>query len=299
METLVRTQNNIATVNELLFDKPTAAINLDTLRNSATHLLVGGSMPSTRPVQHYDFLTWIHQLYEDTLGKEMLMSPIHISGRHSKRIRTSPSEIINPKDPCPIERLNINRLVTSIFDNDKTIVGGEEFVPSIAVSYTEKGIEVAMGTKAWACANMNIFGAKRWATYGSNKVSFEDLKTLIKANLQESTNSFEQDLHTIEKLQQKTCFIDMQRQHTAELFEIAVDNNYRKKKDAVLNITQTVKLTEEILLKRVKLERELTYWDFTQAGTEHLKGDSQDMVSLLPTIQAFNSYVCSLPEVSL
>jgi hypothetical protein len=291
MSNLIRTQEELATVTELKFDNPTAAINLETLRNSATHLLVGGSMPSNRPVQHYDLLTWLHQMYEDTLGKEMTMSPIHISARHSKRIRTSNTEIISPKDPCPIERLNINRLVTTIYDPNRTIVGGEEFVPSIAVSYTEKGIEVALGVKAWACANMNIFGQTRWATHGKNKVSFEDMKTLIKSHLVNSQLKFEQDLETIERLQSNEISFNQQRYHIAELFEAAVDNNFKKKKDSILNISQTVKLTEEIILKRKNLERELTYWDFTQAGTEHLKGDSQDMVSLLPTIEQFNNYV--------
>lgn len=294
---IIRNNNSIETVSEILFNEPTAAINLETLKNSATHLLVSGSMSAARPVQHYDFLTWLKQSYEDRINDEAVLAPIHVSGRHAKRIRIDNNEIINPKDPCPIQRLNINRLVTTIQPPSGIVTSfGETLMPSISVGYNEKGIEVAIGLQAWSCANMNIFGKTRYATYGADKVSFDELKTLIlnQINVMGSTSDIYHE--AVEKLNQKEMNRNVQETLTAQVFEIAVDNNMRKKKEAILNISQCVKMSEEIMRKR-NTQDTFTYWDFTQSGTEHLKPSEQDMISLHPTIQNFNEWVCNKADV--
>jgi hypothetical protein len=286
-------QANLPTVSELLFDKrPTAAINIETLSKSATHLTVSGNLPATRPVHHYQFLTWMQQEMEDRLGDEVIIEPINISSRHANRIRISPDEVIDRTLPCPIERLNIQRLVTRIILPKQIEMGGDKFNPSFAISYTDKGIEISYGTNVFACANMNIFGSSRWSTYGSARLNFEDFKTLIKAKMDTWHDAFDVNLHLIEQLQNKPMTLVRQRQEVSKIFESAVTANLAKKKDNILNITQTVKLQEEILAKRIGLQSDsMTWWDFTQAGTEHLKSDRQDMVSLFPTIQNFNNHV--------
>jgi hypothetical protein len=289
----MKNQAELETVSEVLFAPrvSTIEINIETLSQSATHLMVGGNLPTSRPIHHYQFVTWLQQEFEDAMGSEAIVEPIHVSARHAKRIRISPDEIILPKDPCPIERLNIDRLVTRIYSPNKTNLNGEDVCPSLAVSYNDRGIEVAYGANVWVCANMNIFGGKRWSTYGTNKVSFEDLKTLLQAEMQRWSDSFNQDCEIITGLQGKVIELEDQRQSVAQLFEVAVQNNLRKKKDWILNISQTVKLQEELIKKRENFNRDLTWWDFTQAGTENLKPDRQDMISLYPTIENFNQWV--------
>jgi hypothetical protein len=301
METIITNQNEIPTQSEILF-KPkqtTAQINIETLSNSATHMTVSGNLPPSRPIHHYQFLEWMQQEFEDSFGEEVILDPIYISARHAARIKFSPEEIINPKEPCPIERLNIQRLVTRMRVEQFTTIGGDKFNPAFGISYTDKGIEVVFGTNVWACQNMNIFGTDRWSTYGSNKLHFEDFKTLVKDKLRTWGDSYERNLDTILKLQSTDMPLDVQRKQVAMLFESAVQNNYAKKKDYILNITQTVKLQEEILAKRIGLQTEqLSWWDFTQAGTENLKPDRQDMVSLYPTVQNFNNYVIEQCELA-
>jgi hypothetical protein len=290
-------QFNIETVESLNFNKQTtAAINLETLRNTIASLNVGGTLPKNRPVAHHDFITWISQEFEDALQVDAIIEPIHISARHSQRIKVDPNEFINPKDPMPINRLHVQRLVTKIYSPIVVNVGQEKICPSIAISYNEKGIEIAYGANVWACANMNIFGKSRWSTYGRDGINYESMKTLIQAQLNDWERAFERDLNIIERLQRKACDLDKQRLEVAKLFEVAVRANTLKRKETILNTTQCIQLQAE-LLKRRDDEQANTWWDFTQAGTENLKPTNADMISLHPTIELFNDWVCKSAEI--
>lgn len=143
---------------------------------------------------------------------------------------------------------------------------------------------------------MNIFGSTRYATYGADKVSFDTLKDVVKATLGQWKEHFQRDLKIIEALQAKPLSFIEEEQAVHTLFERAVDNNMRKKKDWVLNISQCVKFKEELIKKRNTNEA-LTWWDLTQAGTEHMKPYSQDMISLYPTVQSFNAWVADRCEI--
>lgn len=291
----MKNQAELETQTAILFnDKEMAMpINLETLTNSAIKYVVGGTLPPSRPINHYDFIQWIQQELEDVVQDDVIIEPIYISKRHTNQIQVGrDNQTFRKHEPCPIELLNIDRLVTRVHSKTVTNLRGQEFNPSFAISYNDRGIEIAYGTNVMACSNMNIFGDSKWSTYGSNKVNFETIKTLIRAQMSIYKESFAEDLRTIEFLMDKECNIDDSRKAVAKLFEIAVETNVLRRKDNILNISQCVKLQEELIKKFNTAENNnISWWDFTQAGTEHLKPNTQDMVTLYPTISSFNNWV--------
>ena len=292
MEAIIRNQAEIETINTVDFkNKTSIALNLETLSNSATNFTATGGLPATRPIHHYQLIRWIKDVIEDNTMCGVEIEPIHASLRHTKRIRFSADEIINPKEPCPIDRLNIERVTTKLNVKGHSLTAGEDVINySVAVSYTEKGIMIATGANVFACSNMNIFGENIYATYGSKKYNFEELKSVIQSTSSEFNRRLMHDFDKINNMQSELLTLEKEREIVHEIFKVAVDQNMQKKKNHILNVSQTIKFQEE-LIKRRNNKGELSMWDLMQSGTEHLKGDRQDILTLIPTIKTFNQFV--------
>ena len=283
-------QIQIPTVEEIKFAGSTAKVNLETLSNTTTHLQVSGQLPKSRPIHHFQFVDWIRDEFSVITGKDTVVEQITITKSHSRRIRMSVDEVINPNDPCPIKALNVERLVTRIYLPETDILGADELTPAIAVGYNEKGLEVAYGTNVWACANMNIFGSRHLKTYGEGKVPFEVLRDGLISMMNQWDTNFSRDKAAIRMLQETEISIDKVHQMTGKLFENAVEFNNRQRDKRIFTTGQCIRLQEE-LLKKYHSGNAITAWDFTQAGTENLKPDSVDLTVLLPAVKGFNDFV--------
>lgn len=292
MEAIIRNQAELETINTVDFkNKTSISLNLESLSNSATNFMATGGLPASRPVHHYQFIQWLRDVIQDNTRQEVEIEPIHASLRHTKRIRFSADEIINIKEPCPIDRLNIERVVTKLNVKGYAHEVNQDVINySVAVSYTEKGIMIATGANVFHCSNMNIFGENIFATYGSNKFSFEDLKRVITTDALQFASKLDEDHRTISKLASTYLSPEKEAEIVHEIFNLAVNQNLKRKGNNILNLSQTVKMQEELIKKRDEKET-LTYWDLMQSGTEHLKGDRQDILNLIPTIKTFNHFV--------
>jgi len=283
-------------VDSLLYDKPSIELNFETLKKTATDTLASGGHKPSRPLQHYEFIQWLEQKIQDKTGKETILEPVIVSRNHSRRINFEGS----PKDPCPVDQVLIQRLVTRIGLKDHEIeAAGEKLIPCFAIAYSDDGIEVSFGSNVWMCANMNIFGSTIYRTYGKDKVSFEDLQQAVLGQINTFSSRHEQNSNIVKALYDIAIPVEKQRLWEAEIFETAVRANKLKTKDLILNLSQTTRLTEELLRKRDlnPTGGSMTAWDFTQAGTEHLKPISQDMVALYPTVEKFNTWVIEKAEL--
>lgn len=297
--------NSVPTVSELLFDKSTAEINLETLKNSVQTKGTYGEMPASRPVQHFEFLNEIVDRFGNRMG-DIIQEPIYVAKSSSKRIRLPHQEEIAAKEPCPINRFVFERIATRLSTNVKiTDENDGGYSPAIGISYNDRGISVCMGVNVWVCSNMSIFGGKLWSTYGQGKVSYDDLINIIDSRINTWEQSFEEDMERINRLKEHTISIETQHEWTAQIFETAIRANakaFREDKDLILNVSQTSRLTEELCMIRDKKElatgsTDLTAWNFVNAGTENMKptGDNpQDLVSMYPTLEKFNSHVLEL-----
>ena len=281
--------SNIPVLNEVDFtQKGALKFNFETLKNTANEQLARGGMPPTRPVEHWQFFQYTKQLLEDSTSMGVDMSPIYITPNHAKRVMWKGAK----NEPVPVQHLLVTRAVVLLRSTIQAEVAGEQVSPTIAISYNERGLEVAFGENVWACTNMNIFGGTRFSTYGQNKRDYNHLKDLLKEYTSTTKDRHERNVNTIGKLADVTMELPKQRELQAKLFEKAVEFN--GKTGDVLNITQNVRMTEEIIKRRNFKENQggvFTAWDFTQAGTEHLKPTANDLVSLYPTIDYFNNFV--------
>jgi len=284
----------IPVATELLFEQPTLQLNFETLKESATDQLANGGMKPSRPVQHFQFIQWLQQeIGESAAIADPILEPITVSRSHSKRISFDGS----PKDACPIDKFLIGRLVTRIGLDYEIEVAGEKLKPCFAISYNDDGIEVAFGSNVWSCANMNIFGSTVYRTYGHDKLAFEVFKDVILAQISTYKERHNINCDIIDKLSKVELDVTAQKLWEADIFEIAVKANKAKRKDLVLNLSQVTRMTEEILDKREHSDA-FTAWTFNQAGTQNLKPDSQDLVSLYSTTEKFNSWVCDKAQVA-
>lgn len=281
--------SNIPVLNEVDFtQKGALKFNFETLKNTANEQLARGGMPPSRPVEHWQFFNYAKQLMEDATSQSVDMSPIYITPNHAKRVMWKGAK----NEPVPVQHLLVTRAVVLLRSHIETEVAAEKISPTIAISYNERGLEVAFGENVWACTNMNIFGGSRFATYGANKRDYNHIKDLLKEYTTTTVERHTRNVELISKLNEVELDVPRQRELQAMLFEKAVEFN--GKTGDVLNITQNVRMTEEILKRRLKKENtesNFTAWDFTQAGTEHLKPTANDLVSLYPTIDYLNNFV--------
>ena len=286
----MRNQLDLQTVSGLSFTE-NSQINLETLSNSAIDQLATGGFKPSRPIEHHAFITWINHQLNKEFNRTMI-EPISISKNHARRINFKGK----PDDLCPINQVLITRLVTRIFVPDLQIAeANEKLIPAIAISYSEQGIDVAFGTNVYACSNMNIYGSQFFSTYGSNKFTFENLKELIKVKVKTLASINDNNAQIIKNLHEK----ELSKQETSiiinNLFEKAVVANMnRNQQESILNVTQVVRMQEEVVKRRIikqVCDEPFTAWDLTQAGTENLKPLSNDMLTLYPTISRFNRFI--------
>jgi len=286
----MKNQAEINTVSGLSFTE-NSQINLTTLSNSAIDQLATGGFKPSRPIEHHAFIKWVNHQLEKQFGSTII-EPISISKNHARRINFKGK----PEDLCPINQVLITRLVTRIFVPNRSLsVANESLIPAIAISYSDQGIDVAFGSNVFACSNMNIFGSTFFSTYGHNKMNFENLKTMIKSKimlLDEINNDNSVIVHNLNDI---TLNEERVRITLNKLFETAVIANMnRSTQESILNVTQVIRMQEEVLKRRVIKQvndQPFTAWDLTQAGTEHLKPLSNDMLTLYPTITKFNKFI--------
>jgi len=284
----------VDTKQEVLFNNPVEKFNLTMLRNSANEQLARGGMPSNRPVMHHELITYISQLYEDTVGA-VQMSPIYVSARHAKRINFKGTA----KDACPVSNILVERAVVQLSapKMEKELELGEwingridktKIEPTIGISYNDKGISIAIGTNVFVCSNMCVLGGTSYSTYGPRKMSFENLKDLVKEKILKTKEKFEEDIKLIQKLSEFSLAKSEQKLLCSDFLEHSIKNN-NNRKATILNITQSVAMTREVMTKREEKDGsdDLTGWDMFQAGTQNIKPDNTDMVIIHETLEKF------------
>jgi hypothetical protein len=297
--------DKVETINSLLFQPTEKAreINLETLKNSVSIQGDYGQMPAARPVQHYEFLEQITDIFGNKIGN-VIQEPIFVSKNHSKRIFTDKANMVAAKEECPVKNYLFDRVTTRI-STDIQVKDDKDkgYSPAIGISYNERGITVCMGVNVWVCSNMSVFGGKLWSSYGSTKIAYEQMIELFKAQVGSWEKSFEEDMQKINRLKEHTINVQTQQEWTVKMYEKAIRANsqvFKQDRDLVLNQTQLTSLTRELLVKRDTAEvngNELSAWDYVNAGTENLKADTQDHASMFPTLQTFNNHVLELVAV--
>lgn len=188
-----------------------------------------------------------------------------------------------------LRRVFANVRLTNFDDADLTM--------NLAISYTQKGIQVGFGTNVKVCHNQNMLGTGRFvADYSAfNKYSRgEEIKTDLKGIfakigtwLTDAEKVYITDKDTIKKMQEsvidaQTMFTILGILHTTRVCCDTSDKSIRYKGVTYpLNQMQLNKFTEG-LVKKQQEQKYVTAWDFYNCATELYKPYSCEQNLILP-----------------
>lgn len=279
-------------MNELIVfekDQKSKDISLGLLKQTASLAdPFSGLLPNSRPIEHWQLIEQISETVDKAKLKYKL-DPIWISKGESKKIRQ-----LDPDNVGIPESYLFQRLVTRI--NILT----PDFVQhgvntSIAIGYTERGIQIAFGANVKICSNMCIFGGNLMHTYGDNKMRYDKMMQLVEKNIQELDSIAKRDFHILDRFRDTP--INQQEMITSigELHIQAVQGTYFGGQSP-LNIGQVsnltkglVKLTPDILT--TSNDNIISLFDFYNMGTEILHPSKTEITTLLPDTLQWGNYL--------
>ena len=175
----------------LSFEKGNATLTLPELSKTIRLELAKGGLPKNRPTEHFHLIDSIFEQVNSGLGTGMTadLEPIHVHESYAKRIMWQ-----GEKEACPVDKYLIDRVVTRIMihRNNESALN-----QALAISYNERGIQVALGTNVHVCANMNIFGSNIISTFGANRTPFDKLMDVVKLWIKDLHGYYKNDIHII------------------------------------------------------------------------------------------------------
>ena len=270
--------------NTIEFKNGVGSIDLPTLRQTVKFEMANGSLPKTRPIEHFQFLENLMQS-ANRHGLQATTGTIYASQRQAMRINWA-----GEKDACPVENFLIQRLATTIEMNRQNEDGKSM---GIAISFNERGIDAAFGVNVWACGNLQVFGEHRARTYGRGKVTFPELAELLENYLASFEQVREEQFTTIEELQAYEVSEAELTEAIGELFSLAVKGNAGMidAAEAPLNQVQVADLVKASACELYEHAGNPTAYDIVQWGTHYLKPGRADLVNIVDHSQSFCNYI--------
>lgn len=270
----------------------TIGIDLPTLRETISLAESNGSLPNSRPIEHFDLIEMISEMTEKK-GYVFQPDPIHVAKSQSKRIMK-----LDPNNEGLPGSYHFQRMVTRLQLLD---LANEHHNTSIAIGYNEKGIQLAFGTNVKVCSNMSIFANKIMATYGAMKMPFDKMLQLAEKFINElpeidaHNNAILNRMYNIEV----TPFNVIQT--IGDIHVRSVRSAYHGVPFA-FGISQVSAFTQSLLrdhdqMLNAETGKPIRLYDFYNTGTYLMKPESSDISSLWPDIAGWSDYVVDKFEV--
>jgi len=168
-----------------------------------------------------------------------------------------------------------------------------ELTTNLAISYTQKGIQVGFGRNVIICHNQTMLGGDRFvadhaARVGVQKSSLEQILTTIGGWLSDAEHIIIRDDETIERMKDTILTAEQLYTVLGMLMTIRVANDTSIKTIRThgngiypLNQAQLTKFTESLLVKQ-KEEGRITAWSFYNCATDLYKPSSAETSLILP-----------------
>lgn len=266
---------------------PVQEITFDQLRNSNHERLSNGEAPFQ--CFHSDFIqqvrnicsehglnTRVDQLFAADKGPSVFPG-VSLSQPLIERYGE------NAVKATTLRRVFCNLRITD-FDTD-------EFTTNLAIAYTQKGIQVAIGTMVKICTNQTILGREQYAATfqrkdHGEKLTADQILNIVAGWIENIRITVINDRRIIDGM--KNIFVTEEELYKIigmlQARRVAYDTGYNsiKNREALypLNGTQLNTFTEQVLLKLVK--QELTLWDVYNCATEVYKAFSMDFINVMP-----------------
>ena len=183
----------------------------------------------------------------------------------------------------------------------------EEMTTAIALSYTQKGIQVGFGRNVKVCRNMNILGSGQFVSdystgafhYAHGDMEKTDLQGILRAIggwLGDAEHIIIRDDETIQRMKQSVLTPEQLYTILGLLVTIRVTTDTKikriKRTGGVypLNGAQITQFTEGLLCKQKDFGR-VTAWDFYNCATELYKPNIVDQNQIMPETVAMKSFM--------
>lgn len=183
---------------------------------------------------------------------------------------------------------------------------GDGLTTNMAISYTQKGIQVGFGTNVQICRNQNMMGNGRFVAdytinnhyaYGDNyKTNLAGIFERIGTWLTDAEKINIEDRETIERMKHSILTAEQLYTILGVLLTIRVSSDTQikdiKYRGGIypLNQAQMTKFTEQLLVKQKEAGR-ISAWDFYNCATELYKPQTAETTLILPQNMAMYNFM--------
>ena len=184
---------------------------------------------------------------------------------------------------------------------------GDGMTTNMAISYTQKGIQVGFGTNVKICRNQNMMGKGRFVadyTINNHYANGENYKTnlagifeRIGTWLTDAEKINIEDRETIERMKHSILTAEQLYTILGVLLTIRVSSDTQikdiKYRGGIypLNQAQMTKFTEQLLVKQKEAGR-ISAWDFYNCARELYKPTSTETNLIIPQNMAMYNFMC-------
>lgn len=281
---------------DLNFVNGVQTLELEQLKKTVTTVDIGGHMPSTRPVNHFDMIEQVMNIFDKTPFGAKIDKITAVSGTKEKYAKRIPKLQAIHGD-YNVEAVMLDRLVVSIlFDNLK----GKTTGSAIALSYTDKGIQVSYGQNVWACDNMCIFGQNMLTTFGNNKTSYENILQIMNGWAGKLQAKHDFDINILSQMRETEVSPEAVINMIGKLSINANAFNIGKDVFAPLNVSQVNELARSAYKEVFESDRiaPANVFELYNLGTEMLKPDRVDTPVLLTSVRDFGQFIMDEFKIS-
>lgn len=290
--------------NTIKFQENLTELDLPTLKKTVSYELAKGGLKKSAPLEHHQLIDQFKSLISSNTKFQPVLEPIYATERNTLRVMYK-----GDKEKCPVENYLIQRIFTKINIQEEN---QKKLNVAIAISYHEKGIQVAYGVNVSICKNLLIFGSNRMSTYGGDSIKYDKMYDVLDDWLKRYEEKKERDYNIVETLQRRKVNSDELFVILGKLIYEAERNNTVHKNGASLNVSQTLRLIDNynlIYKGGPKIEdvgkaaKPVTAFDILQWGTNNLKPneDGRDLTQLIDTSNKFSNFIVKelCPEINL
>lgn len=274
--------------------KRVGVLNYELLKHSRMILDSKGNPLKTRPVQSWDLIEDVMEAAEDR-GLNYIFDGVIVNKNSATKPMTREERKIYDNTPTPIKYWVFNDLITRmIFPT----TGDDGNDGSIAIAFNDYGIQVAFGLNTRICSNMSILSGKILRTYGSTKLHYPEILSMVKNWMDDLEAVVNVEMEIMRVLNQHMIWTgnesieeydERMDNLIGKIYRFAVMQNYfDKKTDAPLNQSNVSKFCQAAIDKKDQhIEKgAFSAWDLFNIGTSIIRPGNVDSKNIID-----NSYL--------
>lgn len=286
-------QTKIPTMFGFEKDEKSKAIPLTLLQESVRVEDNLGKAYRTRPIQAWSFLTMIATMLKDA-DVGFKAHPIIVRADSSGVALNDVDRADNKysKAMCPINKWIFDQLITKI---DIPHVGNNDVNGTIALSYTKRGISVALGLNVSICDNLCIMGGQQMRTYKFNEddaLSWETMKIHLRDWINNLDQRLGMEVEIMRRMMDRQINDEVAIDQTiGKLYQNAVRWRYQNGPQAPFDISGMSTFVQNMQKKHgvTKLDN---VWDLYNWGTEVMKPELERLENLTESNRLYADFLC-------